>query len=76
MLSYLLSKGTTPEAQKLTREVASKLDGLQNEIDQAIQRQSASGVKKPFNTFVGKMEQAQQWLNNPAGDHSGLGTNN
>ena len=69
-------KGTTPQAQQLSREVASGLDSLQNEIDQAIQRQGASGVKKPFDTFVRKMEQAQTWLSNPAGDHTGLGTFN
>ncbi|EDO35762.1 predicted protein [Nematostella vectensis] len=66
-------KGTTPRGLELSGAVDKRLDSLKNNIGDALQHQNISGAKKPTDTIVGKVEQAQQWLNNPAGDHTRLG---
>ena len=67
------SKGTSPEGQRLNREIAQKLDGLNAEMQHALLQQEQSGVRRPANTYVGKMDQVHQWLNNPSSDPTRLG---
>ncbi|KXJ18815.1 Vinculin [Exaiptasia diaphana] len=66
-------KGTTPRGLEISREVGRELNNLRTIMDDAVQHQGISGVKKPATSFAGKMEQAQQWLQNPSGDHTGIG---
>lgn len=66
-------KGTSPEGQRLNKEVAQQLEGLNSEMQHAILQQEQSGVRRPANTFVGKMDQVHQWMNNPSSDPNGLG---
>lgn len=68
-----LGKGTAPEGLKLNREVAQKLEGLNQEMQNAMLGQESSGVRRPATTFVGKMDQVHQWVNNPSSDPAGLG---
>ena len=68
-----ISKGTAPEGLKLNREVAQKLEGLNQEMQNAMLGQESSGVRRPATTFVGKMDQVHQWVNNPSSDPAGLG---
>ena len=42
-------------------------------MQNAILQQEQSGVRRPANTFVGKMDQVHQWMNNPSSDPTGLG---
>ena len=42
-------------------------------MQHALLQQEQSGVRRPANTFVGKMDQVHQWMNNPASDPTGLG---
>ena len=57
----------------MAEQIREKLGALQNDIDDAIQHQAITGGKKPNITFAGKRDQVQEWLQNPAGDPSGLG---
>ncbi|KAJ7380306.1 hypothetical protein OS493_011026 [Desmophyllum pertusum] len=66
-------KGTSPEGQRLNRGIAQKLDGLNAEMQHALLQQEQSGVRRPANTYVGKMDQVHQWLNNPSSDPTRLG---
>ena len=66
-------KGTSPEGQRLNKEVAQQLEGLNSEMQNAILQQEQSGVRRPANTLVGKMDQVHQWMNNPSSDPTGLG---
>lgn len=66
-------KGTTPEGQRLNKEVAQRLEDLNSQMQDAILVQEQSGVRRPANTFAGKMDQVHQWMNNPSSDPSGLG---
>ncbi|KAL9979828.1 hypothetical protein ACROYT_G017545 [Oculina patagonica] len=66
-------KGTSPEGQRLNKEVAKQLEGLNAEMQHALLQQEQSGVRRPANTFVGKMDQVHQWMNNPSSDRTGLG---
>lgn len=68
-----LGKGTTPEGQRLNKEVAQRLEDLNSQMQDAILVQEQSGVRRPANTFAGKMDQVHQWMNNPSSDPSGLG---
>ena len=73
MVLNLFLKGTSPEGQRLNKEVAQQLEGLNSEMQHAILQQEQSGVRRPANTFVGKMDQVHQWMNNPSSDPTGLG---
>ena len=42
-------------------------------MQHALLQQEQSGVRRPANTFVGKMDQVHQWMNNPSSDPTGLG---
>ena len=66
-------KGTTPEGQRLNKEVAKQLEGLNAQMQNALLQQEQSGVRRPASTFVGKMDQVHQWMNNPSSDPTGLG---
>ena len=57
----------------LAREIQNKLRDLQNQTANAIQSTERSGIRKPAPTVEGKVEQARQWLANPAIDDKGLG---
>ena len=58
---------------KLNREVAQQLEDLNQEMQNAMLGQESSGVRRPANTFVGKMDQVHQWVNTPSSDPAGLG---
>lgn len=73
MVLKIFLKGTSPEGQRLNKEVAQQLEGLNSEMQHAILQQEQSGVRRPANTFVGKMDQVHQWMNNPSSDPTGLG---
>ena len=66
-------KGTTPEGQRLNKEIAQQLEDLNSQMQHAILVQEQSGVRRPANTFAGKMDQVHQWMNNPSSDPSRLG---
>lgn len=66
-------KGTTPEGQRLNKEIAQQLEDLNSQMQHAILVQEQSGVRRPATTFAGKMDQVHQWMNNPSSDPSRLG---
>lgn len=66
-------QGTSPEGLKLNKDVAQQLGDLNSQMQHATSEQEASGVRRPANTFAGKMDQVHQWMNNPSSDPSGLG---
>lgn len=68
-----LGKGTTPEGQRLNRDVAQLLEDLNSQMQNATLVQEQTGVRRPTTTFAGKMDQVHQWMNNPSSDPSGLG---
>ena len=68
-----LPQGSSPQAMSLAREIQSKLRELQNQTASAISSTERSGIRKPAPTVDGKVEQARQWLANPALDDKGLG---
>ena len=73
IVHYLSFKGTTPEGQKLNKEISRLLDDLNTQMQNATLMQERSGVRRPATTFAGKMDQVHQWMNNPSSDPSGLG---
>lgn len=52
MVLKIFLKGTSPEGQRLNKEVAQQLEGLNSEMQHAILQQEQSGVRRPANTFV------------------------
>ena len=50
-----------------------KLNELEKLTPQTITYTERSGIRKPAPTVDGKVEQARQWLANPAMDDKGLG---
>ncbi|KAK3103120.1 hypothetical protein FSP39_016625 [Pinctada imbricata] len=66
-------KGSSPQAMALAREIQNKLRELENQTNVGIQNTERSGIRKPAPTVEGKVEQARQWLMNPAIDDKGLG---
>ena len=59
----------------LARGIQEKLKELQAQTAQGIANTEHSGFRKPAPTVDGKVEQARQWLANPAFDDKGLGEN-
>ena len=57
----------------LAREIQNKLKDLQNLTQAGTMKTERSGIRKPAPTVEGKVEQARQWLANPALDDRGLG---
>jgi vinculin len=57
----------------LAREIQNKLKDLQNQTQTGTMKTERSGIRKPAPTVEGKVEQARQWLANPALDDRGLG---
>ena len=57
----------------LAREIQGKLRELENMTNLGIVNTERSGIRKPAPTVEGKVEQAKQWLLNPAIDDKGLG---
>ncbi|XP_063418968.1 vinculin-like isoform X11 [Mytilus edulis] len=66
-------KGSSPQAMSLAREIQNKLKDLQNLTQAGTMKTERSGIRKPAPTVEGKVEQARQWLANPALDDRGLG---
>lgn len=66
-------KGTSPEGQRLNKEIAQRLENLKAEMQHVTLEQEQSGVRRPATTFAGKMDQVHQWMNNPSSDPSRLG---
>ncbi|RUS74720.1 hypothetical protein EGW08_017516, partial [Elysia chlorotica] len=67
-------KGSSPQAVSLARGIQDKLKELQTQTARGIANTEHSGFRKPAPTVDGKVEQARQWLANPALDDKGLGT--
>ncbi|CAC5380998.1 VCL [Mytilus coruscus] len=61
-------KGSSPQAMSLAREIQNKLKDLQNLTQAGTMKTERSGIRKPAPTVEGKVEQARQWLANPALD--------
>ncbi|XP_067124691.1 vinculin isoform X1 [Centruroides vittatus] len=66
-------KGSSPQARSLSQAVSQKLNDLNNAISQAILNMDRSGIQQPAHTMIGRVEQAQRWLNTPGYDDKGLG---
>jgi vinculin len=66
-------KGTTPQAEALARGIGQRLNDLSRTVAKAIQNAERSGIQQPAHTILGKLEQAQRWLNAPWIDDKGLG---
>ncbi|GLH15861.1 Catenin alpha [Gryllus bimaculatus] len=66
-------KGTTPQAECLSRGIQEKLADVQNLVMRAVVSMEKSGVQQPAHTVSGRLEQAHRWLSNPERDDRGLG---
>ncbi|GFO01226.1 vinculin [Plakobranchus ocellatus] len=66
-------KGSSPQAMSLAKGIQDKLKELQNQTAQAIVNTERSGFRRPAHTVEGRVEQARQWLANPALNDNGLG---
>ncbi|UYV82651.1 VCL [Cordylochernes scorpioides] len=66
-------KGTTPQAQSLSRELHHQLTELCRKVGQAVQNLERSGHQQPAHTVGGRVEQAMRWLAAPHHDDKGLG---
>ncbi|XP_066997396.2 vinculin isoform X2 [Anabrus simplex] len=66
-------KGTSPQAECLSRGVQEKLADLQSLVMRAVVGMEKSGVQQPAHTVSGRLEQAHRWLANPDRDDRGLG---
>ncbi|CAO1378198.1 unnamed protein product [Diamesa hyperborea] len=67
------SKGTSPQAESLAREMIEKLGDLEQIILQAVINVDKAGLQQAAHTVQGRLEQAIRWLNNPSADDKGLG---
>ncbi|KAF8785864.1 Vinculin like protein [Argiope bruennichi] len=66
-------KGTTPQAEALSRGISQKLRELIGLVSQGISNVERSSVQQPAHTLRGRMEQARAWLTNPSFNDNGLG---
>ncbi|XP_067124487.1 vinculin-like isoform X3 [Centruroides vittatus] len=66
-------KGTSPQAQALSRGIGQKLKELNGLIQQAVINVERSGIQQPAHTIGGRIEQAEQWLANPTYNDRGFG---
>jgi vinculin len=67
------SKGTSPQAESLAREMIDKLGDLEQTILHAVMNVDKAGLQQTAHTVQGRLEQAIRWLNNPSADDKGLG---
>ncbi|XP_035220262.1 vinculin-like [Stegodyphus dumicola] len=66
-------KGTTPQAEALSRGISQKLRELIRLVSQGISNVERSSTQQPAHTLRGRIEQARAWLTNPSFNDSGLG---
>ncbi|GFS83329.1 vinculin [Nephila pilipes] len=66
-------KGTTPQAEALSRGISQKLRELISLVSQGITNVERSTIQQPAHTLRGRMEQARAWLTNPSFNDNGLG---
>ncbi|GIY50033.1 hypothetical protein CDAR_597421 [Caerostris darwini] len=66
-------KGTTPQAEALSRGISQKLRELISLVSQGISNVERSSIQQPAHTLRGRMEQARAWLTNPSFNDNGLG---
>ena len=66
-------QGDSPQALSLAKNIADKMEQLQDKVAGAVNHSERSGIKRPAHTLTGKVDQAQRWLNNPAVNDMGLG---
>lgn len=59
------NKGTTPQAQSMSRSINAQLKNLVQLIEQAIRDLERDGLQIPKQTLEGRLEQALRWLLNP-----------
>lgn len=70
VFGYLRSKGDSPEARVLAKQIGVALLTLQAKTNRAVANMRPA---KPAVTLDGKMEQALHWVNNPGVDDRGVG---
>lgn len=66
-------KGTTPQAEALSRGISQKMRELISLLSQGISNVERSSIQQPAHTLRGRMEQARAWLTNPSFNDNGLG---
>ncbi|KAG8199192.1 hypothetical protein JTE90_016019 [Oedothorax gibbosus] len=66
-------KGTTPQAEALSRGISQKLRELISLVAQGILNMERSAIQQPAHTLRGRMEQARAYLANPSFNDNGLG---
>ncbi|GFQ79877.1 vinculin [Trichonephila clavata] len=66
-------KGTTPQAEALSRGISQKIRQLISLLSQGIANVEKSSIQLPAHTLKGRMDQARAWLTNPSFNDNGLG---
>ncbi|XP_055386450.1 vinculin [Condylostylus longicornis] len=67
------SKGHSPQAETLAREIRERLGNLEHVIQNAVAGVDKAGLQQTAHTVRGRLEQACRWLANPNVDDKGLG---
>ena len=63
---YFIVQGNEAEAQALGKSIERDLANLQGLVTQAMKNTELAGARAVDRTLEGRMEQAMQWLRNPA----------
>ncbi|XP_014239682.1 vinculin isoform X2 [Cimex lectularius] len=66
-------KGTTPQAESVSRGIQEKLGDLVRVVSSAVNNMERLGGEQIAHTVAGRLEQATRWLQHPERDDSGLG---
>ncbi|XP_018910673.1 vinculin isoform X3 [Bemisia tabaci] len=66
-------KGTSPQAESLSRSVEHKLEDTNTAVNRAVVNMDKYGGQQPAHTVSGRLEQALRWLQHPDSDDKGLG---
>uniref|UniRef100_A0A0A9VYZ0 Vinculin n=1 Tax=Lygus hesperus TaxID=30085 RepID=A0A0A9VYZ0_LYGHE len=66
-------KGTTPQAESLSRGIQEKLGELVRAVSGAVNNMERLGVEQIAHTVTGRLEQATRWLQHPERDDNGVG---
>lgn len=66
-------KGTTPQAETLSRNLHERLGDLMRAVSTAVNNSERLGGEQPAHTVAGRLEQAGRWLQHPERDDNGLG---
>ncbi|CAH1389701.1 unnamed protein product [Nezara viridula] len=66
-------KGTTPQAETLSRNLHERLGDLMRAVSTAVNNSERLGGEQPAHTVAGRLEQAGRWLQHPEREDNGLG---